>query len=78
MVHASGDDAMRIPENRPIHPGEFLKSDVLDELGLTQQELADKLKVSRRTINLIVNGKRGITADMALRLGQFTKTDPQM
>jgi addiction module HigA family antidote len=34
--------------------------------------------VSRKTINEIVNGKRGITAEMALRLGMFTRTSPEM
>ncbi len=67
-----------LPKNRPIHPGEFIREDILEELGLTQQQLADRLKVHRRTINELVNGKRGISADMALRLGKFTNTSPQM
>lgn len=69
---------MMLPENRPIHPGEFIREDILNEFGLTQEDLARKLGVSRRTINQIVNQKRGISADMALRLAQFTKTSPQM
>jgi addiction module HigA family antidote len=67
-----------LPKNRPIHPGEFIKEDILIEFGLTQQQLADRLKVHRRTINEIVKGKRGISADMALRLGKFTNTNPRM
>lgn len=67
-----------LPKYRPIHPGEFIKTDILEEFGLTQQQLADKLKVHRRTINELVRGKRGISADMALRLGKFTDTSPQM
>ena len=67
-----------IPENRPTHPGEFIREDVLNEFGLTQTELAQRLGVSRRTVNQLVNGKRGLTADMALRLGQLTGTTPQL
>jgi antitoxin HigA-1 len=67
-----------LPKHRPIPPGEFVKEDILKEFGLTQQQLADSLKVHRRTINELVNGKRGISADMALRLGKFTNTTPQM
>jgi addiction module HigA family antidote len=67
-----------LPKNRPTPPGDFIKEDILVEFGLTQRELAEKLGVSRLTINQLVNGKRTITADMALRLGKFTKTSPQM
>lgn len=67
-----------IPETRPTHPGVFVREDILAELELTQDELAHRLGVSRRSINQLVNGKRGITADMALRLGQFTNTSPQL
>jgi antitoxin HigA-1 len=67
-----------LSKHRPMHPGEFVKEDILVEFGLTQQQLAGRLKAHRRTINEIVNGKRGISADMALRLGKFTNTNPQM
>ena len=67
-----------IPEKRPTHPGEFIREDILVEFSLTQEELAQRLDVSRRSINQLVNGKRGITADMALRLSKFTNTSPQL
>lgn len=69
---------MMMPETRPTHPGIFIREDILNEFALTQEQLAHWLGVSRRSINQLVNGKRGITADMALRLGQFTNTSPQM
>lgn len=47
-------------------------------IGLTQGELANRLRVSRRTVNQIVNERRGISADMALRLGKLTNITPQM
>lgn len=67
-----------IADVRPTHPGVFIREDILIEFGLTQEELAHWLGVSRCTINQLVNGKRGITADMALRLGKFTNTSPQL
>jgi addiction module HigA family antidote len=67
-----------IPENRPTHPGEFIRYDLLEEFDLTQLELAERLSVSRRSINQVVNGKRGISADMVLRLAEFTRTSPQV
>jgi len=73
-----GENEMMIPEKRPTHPGIFIREDILDEFALTQEALAQRLGVSRRSINQLVNGKRGITADMALRLGQFTNTSPQL
>lgn len=69
---------MKIFENRPTHPGEFIREDILLEFDLTQGELAEELGVSRRSINQLVNERRGITADMALRLAKFTNTSPQL
>lgn len=66
-----------LPKKKPTHPGEFIRHDILLEFNLTQQKLAQALGVSRRTINEIIKGKRAITADMALRLGKFTKTSPE-
>ncbi|CAO99383.1 addiction module antidote protein, HigA family (plasmid) [Azospirillum brasilense] len=56
----------------PTHPGKFIANDVLQEYGLTQQELADMLKVSRLTINELAQGKRSVTPGMALRLEKLT------
>lgn len=70
---------MRLPKDRcPTHPGVYIKEDLLEEMGFTQQQLADRLYVSRRTINQIVNFKRSITPEMALRLGMLTGTSPEM
>ncbi len=66
------------PKYRPTHPGEFIKADILQELGMTQTQLAQVLGVSRHTISQLVNHKRGITLDMALRLGQFTQTSHEL
>lgn len=61
----------------PIHPGEVLMEDFIDGFGITQNKLAVSIGVPPRRINEIVHGKRGITADTALRLGQYFGIDPQ-
>jgi len=53
---------------RPVHPGEVL-SDILDDLDMTQTKFAELLGVSRRTVNEIIQGRRPITVDMAIRIG---------
>ena len=54
----------------PTHPGEILKTEFLDPLGISQYRIAKAIDVSARRINEIVHGKRGITADTALRLSR--------
>jgi addiction module HigA family antidote len=61
-----------------IHPGELLFEEYLKPLGVGQIEVAQKLGVSLNRLNEIVLGKRGITADTALRLAKFLKTSPQL
>jgi len=55
----------------PIHPGEVLLEDFLRPMGLSQYRLAKSVSVPPRRINEIVQGKRSITADTALRLSRF-------
>ncbi len=55
----------------PIHPGEILMEEFLLPLGITQNKLAVSIGVPPRRVNEIVHGKRGITADTALRLSRF-------
>src|SRR5215813_12357169 len=62
----------------PIPPGEILLEEYLKPLGLGQLEAAKHLGISLNRLNEIVLGKRGITADTALRLAQFLKTSPQL
>ena len=58
----------------PIHPGEVLLEDFLGPLGISQYRLAHDISVPPRRINEIVHGKRGITADTALRLARYFRT----
>jgi antitoxin HigA-1 len=58
----------------PIHPGEVLLEDFLVPMGLSQYRLAKDISVPPRRINEIVHGKRGISADTALRLARYFGT----
>jgi len=60
-----------------IHPGEMLREEFLKPLGLTQVEAARELGMSGNRLNELVLGKRGVTADTALRLARRFKTTPQ-
>lgn len=61
----------------PIHPGEVLRLDFLEPLGMSQSYLARALNVPPRRINEIVLGKRAITADTARRLARYWGNSPE-
>lgn len=58
-------------------PGEMLTEEYLKPMHMTQTELATKVGVTPRTINEICNGKRAISAKMALLLADYFKTSPE-
>lgn len=60
----------------PIHPGEILLEDFMKPLGLTQYRLAQDLGVTPIRISQIVNGKRSISVDTAMRLARYLGTSP--
>jgi len=60
-----------------LHPGEVLQEEFLKALGISQNKLGQDLGVPPRRINEIVQGKRGITADTALRLARYFNMSPQ-
>lgn len=66
---------LSLPGRTPPHPGQFLESRYLKPLGLTQTELAGALGISRRRVNELVNGRRAITPDTAVRLALFFGND---
>jgi antitoxin HigA-1 len=69
---------MKAKKLPPIHPGEILKEEFMEPLGLTQHKLAEALRVNVTRVNRIINGKSGITADTAMRLGRYFGTTPQL
>ena len=62
----------------PIHPGEILMEDFIEGFGITQNKLAVSIGVPPRGINEIVHGKRGITADTAIRLARYFGTSEEL
>ena len=60
---------------RPVHPGEVLREDYLEPLGLSANALARSLGVTAARINDIVRERRGVTADTALRLARYFGDD---
>ena len=63
---------------KPVHPGRIIRDDYITPLGLTMGDLASALKVTRQTMVKIVNGKSGISAEMALRLSEAFDTTPDL
>lgn len=66
-----------IPHARPTSPGEVLVKEFLEPHGRTQTWLASETGIPRSALSLIATGKRGITADTALKLGRVFGTSPQ-
>src|SRR5712691_588059 len=62
---------------KPVHPGEVIKGDVLDPLGMSVNKLALELRVPVTRMSEIVHGRRSVPADTALRLARYLGTSPQ-
>jgi len=62
---------MTVQKLTPIHPGEVLFEEFMRPMGISQKQLGRDLGVSPRRINEIIHGKRGISADSALRLSAY-------
>ena len=60
----------------PIHPGEQL-ADELSEIGMSSDTLAQQIQASSERIAAVLDGRRGICGDLALRLGHFFDTSPE-
>lgn len=68
---------MSLKKMSPLHPGEILFEEFLKPMGLSQNRLALDIRVPAHRINEIVQGKRRITADTALRLAKYFDMSPQ-
>jgi addiction module HigA family antidote len=67
-----------IPKRRkPTHPGEILLAEFLQPMGISQVELAKRMKVPIQRVNTLVNGKRDVTAETAILLSQTLKTSSE-
>jgi addiction module HigA family antidote len=61
----------------PVHPGEILREDLMKPLGLTVNGLARELKVPVNRVSEIINGRRAVNADAALRLSRYFGSTPE-
>ncbi len=68
---------MPIQMNNPPHPGEVLRELCLEPMGLSVTEAAEALGVSRKTLSTIINGRAGISPEMAIRLSKAFDTSPE-
>lgn len=67
-----------IDGNRTVHPGAVLRTRVLDGMDIKQDRLAEALGVSRFTVNQVLNERRGVSPEMALRLAHVLGTSAEM
>ena len=65
-----------MPMKNPVHPGRIVRHDCLDPLGLSVTEGARVLGVTRQALNNVVNGKSGISPNMAIRLSKAFGSTP--
>ncbi len=70
---------MRLPTNRsPVHPGEILREEFMKPLGMTQKELSQRIGVSRSHISKVLSCRKGVGADLALRLSRLFGTSSEL
>lgn len=69
---------MIIRQHRPVHPGKILKNLYLNPLNISNTKLAETLGVSRKAISSIVNERKAVTPEMALRLARAFDTTPEL
>ena len=68
---------IRVPTHRqPTHPGEMLVEEFLRPMKLSQRDLAQRIRVPYQRVNELINRRRGITPDTALRLAKFFGNTP--
>lgn len=67
-----------MPMHNPPHPGEIIREDCLEPLGLTITEAADGLGIHRKNLSRILNGHAGVSPDMAVRLSNAFGSTPEM
>ncbi len=65
-------------QHNPPHPGEVLWGLDIEPAGLTVTEVAARMGIDRKTLSRIINGRSGVTAEMAIRLGKVFNTTPDL
>ena len=64
-------------EREPTHPGVYIKEDIIDELGFTEKQLAERLSIKQEELSEIINGNKQITEEIVKVLSEITKTTEQ-
>lgn len=64
--------------HNPLHPGVIVKDVLIDNANLTVTEAAERLGITRTTLSRLINGKSGISPEMALRLSKFFSNSVEM
>jgi addiction module HigA family antidote len=64
-------------KRKPTHPGLVLWADVIEPLGLTVTEAAERLGVARKTLSALINGRAALSPEMAVRIARATCTSPE-
>jgi len=77
-THGRAGNPRPVRRRPPIHPGEILREDVLPALQLSVAEAARQLRVSPEKLHRLLAGSAPVTAEMALRLGRFCGTGPDL
>jgi addiction module HigA family antidote len=67
--------SLDVASRTPLHPGRFLDTRYLKPFAISQQDLASALGISRRRVNEIIRGHRGITPDTAVRLACYFRNE---
>ncbi|MDO8548733.1 MAG: HigA family addiction module antitoxin [Ignavibacteria bacterium] len=65
-------------ERKPVHPGEILKEEFLNPFGISQTQLAHDLDTSVKTINELINEKRNLSSELALKLSRYFGTSAEL
>jgi addiction module HigA family antidote len=68
---------LRDRRRKPTHPGAILREDVLPALRMTQVELAERLGVSRVTVNTLLQEKRDLSIELAARIAKLLRHSPE-
>ena len=80
MMYDSNEDVLPVTERArcPTHPGTVLREFYLKELGVTITEFAADIGVSRKAVSAIVNARKSVTAEMAMRFAKATQTSARL
>jgi antitoxin HigA-1 len=69
---------LRSLNKKPPHPGTILKNDFLYPKNLTVKHVAERLRIARTNLSLIINGKASISPEMAIKLSKAFNTPPEL